>query len=209
MVDVKALIAEARLPERSVDVCLRPDLTARLQELERDLATAEEERLKSGSLASGSESRIIAEEIEAVRDQMVEHTLKLRVRALPRRAFTALIAEHPPRPDNELDKAQGLNTDTFFDALVRSSVAEPALDDADWAALDGVLSDGQWQELASAAWGVNRRDVDVPFSRRASRILSSSEGESKPPSGSASPSSASTGGSQTRRRSTSKTKPAS
>ena len=91
------------------------------------------------------------------------------------------MAEHPPREDNQTDRALGLNQDTFFDAAIRACAVEPALDKADWDALDEVLSDAQWNTLANAAWAVNARDVDVPFSQRASRILARSAPGSEPP----------------------------
>jgi hypothetical protein len=208
MTDVKSMIAGAHLPERSVPVCLKPDLTARLQELERDLNAAEIERVSSGSLAGGGQSRAIAERIAELREQMVKHTLHVRLRALPRRKWRDLCDAHPARPDNEEDKAAGVNADTFFDALIRACAVDPVLDEEDWAGLDEVLSDGQWQELANAAWGVNRRDVDVPFSPRASRVLMSSEPGSSAPSDSASALSGSKAGSRSRKPPTTTTKPA-
>jgi len=46
-------------------------------------------------------------------------------------------------------------------------------DDEDWAALDQSLTSRQFDDLSDAAWSLNRREVDVPFSRAASRILRS------------------------------------
>lgn len=175
---VKDLIAGAKLPERSVAVCLHPDLTAQMQDLERQLDVAERERLAgAGSLASGSQSRVISEQVNALRDQMLEHTLEFRVRALPRHQFTALRKEHPPREGNAFDTAAETNLETLTEALVRACVVEPVLDADDWAALDENLSDAQWQLLANAAWAVCARDVAVPFSRSASRILQTSDDE--------------------------------
>lgn len=172
----KDLIAGAKLPERSVAVCLQPDLTAQMQELERELDIAERERAASaGSLASGSRSRVVSEQIDALREQMLEHTIEFRLRALPRPKHRALLAEHPPRPDNLIDAAAETNVETATEALVRACVVEPELDADDWANLDRVLSDGQWNLLANAAWAVCARDVTVPFSRSASRILQTSD----------------------------------
>jgi hypothetical protein len=175
---VKELIAGAKLPERSVSVCLHADLTAQMGGLERQLAVAEGERAAgAGSLASGSRSRVISEQINALREVMLEHTLEFRVRALPRHRFTALRKEHPPREGNAFDAAAETNLETLTEALVRACVVEPELDDADWAALDENFSDAQWQLLANAAWAVCARDVAVPFSRSASRILQTSDDE--------------------------------
>ena len=173
--DIKALLAAAKLPERSVELCLRADLVATMQDLGRQLVEAH--RDGESDALDGGPARPIAEQIEAVRHDMLQHTIALTLRALPRRAWTALVAEHPPREGNDGDKALGMNQEAFFADMLRASVAAPALDDDDWARLDEVLSDGQWQALTNAAWAVNARDVDVPFSRAALRILRSSEPE--------------------------------
>lgn len=176
--DHKALIAAGSLPERSVEVCLRPDLFAEMQEVERDLQQAENERQASGgSLASGSASRELAERMEAVRQEMLEHSLTFRLRALPRRKFTALQVEFPPREGNMTDLVKGMDVEAAADSLVRRCLIEPELDEEDWANLDDKVSDGQWQLLVNAAWAINDRDVEVPFSRTASRILQTSSDE--------------------------------
>lgn len=173
--DHKALIKASALPERSVAICMNPELFARMQEIERDLRSAEAEREAAGSsLASGSSARELAEQFEAVRLEMHEHTLTFRLRALPRRRFTALQAEFPPREGNTADAVAETNIDAFTAALVRRCVFEPELDDEDWQILDDTMSDGQWRLLDNAAWAINARDVDVPFSRIASRILEAS-----------------------------------
>lgn len=202
MSDVKALIASARLPERSVAICLMPDLTAQMQDLERELEEAEAKHRAAGSLAGGDRVEL-AQRMEDVRARMKSHTVDFRLRALPRRRWTALVAAHPPRAGNERDGMLGLNEETFFEAMVRECVVTPTLDDEDWTTLlDDALSDAQWGMLVNAAWAVNARDVDVPFSRAASRILQTSGPASSAPNGSASLSSASTAGSRKPRIST-------
>jgi hypothetical protein len=176
--DAKALIHGGALPERTVAVCLRQDLVAELQTLERELQEAEStRRAGEGSLASGSASRTLAQEIETAREAMREHTLVFTLRALPRRKFKAMKEEFPPRESNNIDLMGGVNSDAMTDPLVRRCVVEPELDDEDWAELDDKLSDGQWHLLANAAWSINASDVDVPFSRAASRILQTSDDE--------------------------------
>lgn len=176
MTDVKGLLAAAKLAERSVELCLRGDLYAQLQELERQLIEAQAHDRVHAALDGGT-TRPLAEAIEVLRQEMLDHTIVVKLRAMPRRAWTALVLEHPPREGNEQDRAVGINQETFFDACVRACVVEPELDDDDWRSLDEAMNDAQWQSLATAAWAVNARDVDVPFSARASRILATSEPE--------------------------------
>lgn len=171
--DAKAVLAAAKLPERSVDLCLRGDLVAELQELQRELTDADREEKVSGSL-EGGRSVEISERIRDLREEMLEHTIVLRLRALPRKAKQKLIAEHPPREDNETDRLVGFNEETTSAALLRACTFEPDLDEDDWARFEEVLAEGQWVALNNAVWSVNTQDVDIPFSRRASQILASS-----------------------------------
>lgn len=170
--------ADAKPAERSVPVCLRLDLMSQLQVLDRDLLEADAAARASNSLAGGSRRRELAEQVESVRAEMAQHTVTVLVRALtPRRRWTELVAKHPPREGNRADLGAGVNVDTFFDEALRACVAEPVMDDADWKALDEFGSDAQWNSLANAVWAVNTSDVDIPFSRTASRVVQESESE--------------------------------
>ncbi|WBB73230.1 hypothetical protein O7602_26680 [Micromonospora sp. WMMD1128] len=182
MSSIKDRIKAARLPERTVPICLRGDLNAEFEELERQLEEAL--RIPATSL-EGDGSGAIAERMEELRRQMRDETTTFRVRAMPPPRWRAFCAEHPPRKDDEgnidaRDRLLGVNTETFYEALIRVSVIDPVLDDDDWAALlgdGGVLTDRQFSDLAEAAWSVNRREVDVPFSPAASRMTQGSAPE--------------------------------
>lgn len=172
---LKEKLAAAKLPEKPVSICLRGDLQVQFEELERKLAEAEK---RTDDSLAGKGTRAIAQQIEDLREQMLEHTIEFRLRAMPRPQWRAFVDEHPPRKGDdggidERDKWLGVNTDTFPDAMVRLSVVDPVLDDDDWATLDAALTDRQFDLLCDAGWALNRRDVDVPFSRAALRILGS------------------------------------
>lgn len=170
----------ARLPERTVAICLRGDLVAEFEDLERRYAEATQR--PATSLADGGEGAEIAGRMEAIRQEMQSEMLTLRLRALPRRRWSELIVEHPARRDesgklNEEDEAFGYNAATFFEALIRESAVDPQLTDENWADLDAVLTDSGFNQLANAAVILNRRGVDIPFSFAASRALTGSEPE--------------------------------
>jgi hypothetical protein len=179
---IKQLLRDAKLPERSVPVCLQADLVAEFETAERDLAEAQ--RNTRDSLAAGTKVRELSERIEALRARMLEHTIDFRLRAMPRPQWRKLLAEHPPRKNTadgsvvDDDILLGINSETFFDALLHASVVEPELDDEDWSLLlDEKLTDAQWGTLTNAAWSLNRKDVDVPFSSAASKTPASSGDE--------------------------------
>ena len=195
-VDFEALIRSSRRPERTVPICLRGDLQAEFEELDRQL---DDELTKAPSsdkrLGSRPPGQATAEKILALREQMRESTVVFRLRALAPARWATLRAEHPPRKgeDGKVEDADliGVNTESFFKPLVRESVIYPVLSDKAWAMLYGEddpsdddpdagnhgLSDGQLDSLAGAAWALNRLDVDIPFSRAASRVMASSEPE--------------------------------
>lgn len=183
MSNFKQKLKAARLPERSEPVCLRGDLVADFEAAERELKRAQESKADSLEDDSGP----IVDRIEALRAEMLEHTEDFRIRALPKPAFRALVAAHPPRrkatddgSEGELDPADvqiGVNRETFFEALLRASVVSPQMDDDDWLALFEVLTDRQFGDLTDAAWFLNRGEIDVPFSRAASLARRSSGGE--------------------------------
>jgi hypothetical protein len=178
--DVNDIIQQARRPEKTVELCLRGDLVAEHEELDRQRAKAEQEA--SNSLA-GSPARAIAEQMKQMQDQMAESTIVFRLRGLPRRRYNDLYAAHPPHIDTEgktlpVDAAYGYHTESFWPALIAACLIEPELDEG---VLDGLLqdalSDRQFDDLTEAALYVNRGRVDIPFSRAASRLLQNSESE--------------------------------
>lgn len=180
MSDFKKLLADARLPERTVPVCLRGDLTAEWEDLDRQLTEAQ--RATTGSIEDGG-SAAIAERMEALRVEMRDHTYTFRLRGLPKRQYRELKAAHPPRKDDETGEIR--SEDVYLDAdldglgepLLRACLVDPVLDDGDWSDLLDKLTDRQYGDLVGTAIYVNRGGVDIPFSHAVSNLLSSSATE--------------------------------
>lgn len=175
----KSMLAEAALPETVVPVCLRGDLAADHELAERELEQAQQQA--ADSLAGNGAAEIV-ERIEGLEAQMRERTYDFRLRALSKPGFRALVKDHPPRRDAddkvvEEDKYIGVDSTTFFDAMIRACLVDPELNDEEWAALNEALTDRQYADLSDAAWGLNRHEVDVPFSRAASRMKRDSSAE--------------------------------
>lgn len=180
MADAVDLILAAKLPERTVPLCLRGDLVAEHEELCARLAAAE--RQPANSLAGNPEVQPLAAAIRTLEEQMAGHVVQFRLRALPRRQWAGLVAKHPPRTDDGgriLDSdAAGVNVDEFMAEVLHQCMVEPVLSDEVFAHLvDESLSDAQYEELTDAVWSLNRRKVDIPFSHAASRILRASAPE--------------------------------
>lgn len=187
MTDIDAILSAAKPAEITVGVCLRGDLVAACEDLQRQLDAAER-AAPNDSLAAGGEARRIAEQIEALREQMLRSTVVLRFRALPRRKFRSLVDTHPPRPEEQdpvgNDRRIGVNVDALAEPLIRACLVDPQLTDQQLTRiLDELLTDRQYDEVFGAAWAVNRGDVDIPHSPAASRLLRTSGPGSKPLSG--------------------------
>lgn len=177
---IKDKLAKARLPERTVLICLNGDLVARHEEAEQELEQAQR---NPGNSLAGNGATAIVERIEALEAQMREATETFVLRALPQRrnprddrpSWGELLERHPPRrgADGEIveaDKSLMLNAETFYDDLISVSVVSPEMDEADWASLFTVLTNRQYGDLSMAAWLLNRGEVDIPFSLAASRM---------------------------------------
>ncbi len=174
--NIDALLDAARLPERTVTLCLRGDLQADFEELQRQLTKAQD--APRDSIDDGGDAVELAEQIEALRGQMESHTVTFRMRALPRRRWRELWTAHPGRDGDNRDRVMGgVNMDTFPEALLRECCIEPALTPGQWDRILDTISDQQYDDLATMAWNANRSSVDVPFSPAASRILRNSAPE--------------------------------
>lgn len=168
----KDRLAAAKLPERTVDICLRGDLQAEWEDLHRQLADAEAAAAKDKRLNSSGSVRDIAQQITTVQDQMRAETIVFRMRGMGRKAWDKLMKAHPPRKDHDDDTQLGYNADTFMVALIRECTYSPDdLDDELWAELlDEKLTEWQFAQLQNTALALNVRKVDVPNSHAASRL---------------------------------------
>ena len=154
-------------PRTAVVTIYGGDYLDRIRHLERK-AEAAKDAAEGGAqtLDEVPEYLAIAEEHDALVAEAEEQALHVRLQALGRRAWKALIAEHPPRTDHKGDAVVGVNEDTFKDALVPASVVEPELsaDDLD------ALSDADFDRLYYMAFSLNRGNPAAPKASLVSRM---------------------------------------
>lgn len=169
-------------PRTSVVTIFTGDYLDRIRHLEQRARAAE--RAAKGTtqmLDEEPEYLRLAEEHDALVREAEESAVHVRVQALPRKVWTQLVSEHPPRDGNRDDTLDGVNTDTFPEALVTvvgrtkeggpsdrgfeyRTVTEPAgLTDAD---LEGLAS-VDFTRLYVAAFRLNR---GVPEDPKASLV---------------------------------------
>jgi len=162
MSDIKTIIGEARRPERTVTVCLRPDLLADWQRAAEEL-----QRVREAPRTSLDDAGpvALAQKVNDFERQMREASIEFVVRGLPPAKVRELQA------DSDDDETLALD-------VLRASLVEPDLDDDDWTRLfgdDGALTLGEVGRLAEASNAVNFRSASVPSSRLASAVLASSD----------------------------------
>lgn len=158
--DFADLVAQVRPLEKVAVIITAGDLLGEHARASEELATAL--RQTRTSLADGSTTRQLAEQVADLEARIAASTITLRFRGLGRNAFRRLVDEHP---------AEGapFNPDTFPVALIAACAVDPAMTPAQAAALADVLSDGQWDEVFDAAWSACREVPDgVPFNVLAS-----------------------------------------
>lgn len=158
MPDLSSLLAEASPREDVVPVCLAGELSGQLQILQQELRELGSDWVPS-SMGDVDPRLALAEQMADVREQMRQHTVQFRLRALGWRRFTSLIAAHPA-PDGSKEPYDGA---TFLPALLDASIVEPTLSPGQVDELMDLLNAGQVQELFAVALAVNEEATPVPF----------------------------------------------
>lgn len=168
MTSIDDIIASAKPREASVTICVAGDLAGQYEALARDLAEANEQARTS--LADGGQAVAIAQQMEQLREQMKAAEVTFTFRAVGRRRWSDLLAEHPPR-ENQPER---YNLATLPLAVVQASCVEPAMTADQAERLADALSDGAFNELFDAAWRANTDEGRVPFSQAASATIAAS-----------------------------------
>lgn len=169
MSDIESIIDGASPPTTSVRICVAGDLSAQFEELEAQLAEAK--NWKPDSLGDASPTRDLAQRMETLREQMREHEHTFTFRGLSTRAWSDLVAHHPPRDD----KDEAWNLETLPVALIAACAVDPEMSVEQAERLCDRLSQGQWDELFSTAYRITVRKTDIPFSSLAYGILHDTE----------------------------------
>jgi len=201
--ELDSLLDNAKPPFAEIPICLRGDLQAAWEKLDAQLIDLRNAAAATLAGTPSTEQVELAGQIKALEEQMANSTVIVRLEALSRRPWRDLIEAHQPREGNAGDASLGFNQETYFDALVGACIVSPEFDEERLEKFLNKITPNQFDTLSGAAWGLNRRDVSVPFSRTASLINMSSGGTSKQLSDSASATASSPAGSRRKSPSTS------
>lgn len=167
--DIEQIIAAAKPAEVSVRLCLRGDLNAEHDRLTRALAEARtdgrsdtSDEASERSVADADPAVELAQQVLDVEQRMREASVEFLLRAVTRDDYVVLQAA--ATTDGAVD------VDRFVASLIPRSVIKPNGTPEQLQRLVDVLSAGQYERLAQAAFRVNTGAVDVPFSRLASVV---------------------------------------
>jgi hypothetical protein len=167
--NIDEIISSARRPESTVQLCLRGDLQAVWENLDREFDQADRE-LTDDVLAGGSPaaSAKIAQQMEEVRREMQASMVTFTLRAVGRIEWQGLVSQNPPREG--VDDGD-VNEESFVTGMIAACCVEPKMTLEQAAKFRDSVTDGQWQELANCAWALNKNMMTVPFSLSASTRL--------------------------------------
>lgn len=152
-------------PIEHVQLCSRPDLAARIEELkgEWNVARATDDMFNEPDKAPG-----IAEEIEQLRAEALDATVTFVLQGVPSHVEEALQEANPPTAAQAKIAAEQkfhlpYNPDAFYPALLAECCTEPTgMTVADWTDLWRGFTDGQQARFRNALTVVCHGVSDVP-----------------------------------------------
>ncbi|CAN7196819.1 hypothetical protein [Knoellia sp. LjRoot47] len=177
--DLRSWMAGTALTTRSIDVCGKPHLMGRIQELaaklERPEAHVVDERA-AGMSQNEIDAHAVAEELEALREEMLESIVTWKMRGLSSAEIAEIKESTPESPDG----VAGERDYSIWAAQVVSINGQPI--ELEWTDLQtlhrgakGVAGLGEYflQTIAATANAAHLGvGVTVPFSQRSSSLTS-------------------------------------
>jgi hypothetical protein len=170
------LSGDVRLAEKTGRFCTKPDLEAKIDELELELAglidaTTGQPLENDDALAAGRTAYVVANEIKDLRFEYAEAIRGVRMRQMDDITWQAFRDAHkeafaPNAPDDSPERR------AMLDALLVATAAAPKITAEKLAALRSQVGSPQIDELITTAWIVNTKSgVNVPKSPLSSAVL--------------------------------------
>lgn len=159
-----------KAPQVVVPICARADLMADYERLQEELQKAL--RDNSQSLA-GANGQAVREKIYELEDEMEANTMEFVLQALPSNEYRRILAENPPRKEDEADKV-AFNRDTFPAALLAECCVQPEMSYEQALEVLLKISDGQFAKLWNSLLLVNVGEDKTPKSARPFKLAGSS-----------------------------------
>lgn len=167
---VSQILAARKLATKSLPVCMRGDVLADIQELERQInqlrSDDDDPRMVGANTATAGE---LAEQIRDLEEEAERYTINLRLQAVERGDWNRQVDLHtdedPDSGERKLDLA-ALCVDIFPDTIIA-----PEMTAGEQTAFLTGLTEGQWEEIMQAIWDLNRKKITVGKSVTASLAM--------------------------------------
>jgi len=164
------LSGDVRRARKSARICVRPELEARLDELDIELDSLTDSNgnpldSDDDALAEGGRTAlVVAQERRGVQQQYAAAMRRIEVEAMPEDEWRAWYAANEKGLEAQ-------DPEVFNELIVRCAVA-PTISAEQIKRLRAQAGHPQINELANAAWAVNTKSgVDVPKSPLSSHVL--------------------------------------
>ena len=162
-------------PVQSVPLFIAPHELLELHEqLQREFVSS-----NARDIGMDSESPDVARRLADLEDELErDYQVTFKVRALPRRKWTDLLAAHPPTPQQrKMEQRLDFNPETFPTAAIAACLVEPKLSAEQVDELEngdehgnGGLTDAQFNLLFNAVVSINQSGLSAPKSAAAAAI---------------------------------------
>jgi hypothetical protein len=158
--DIDDFLAGYKLPRGEVPICMRLDLQAAYEALQRERGAARRGPSSDTLDGDGGALRRLDAQIEELRAQMQSHVRVFLLQGMHSKEWSDLLGRHKPRPE---DKPADHNRLTFPPAALAACLVKPKVSEEKAGLLIDKLTPGQWGELWSTILELNRGSGAVPF----------------------------------------------
>lgn len=157
-------------PQKSIPICLRLDVVAEIEELERQIQSGKGNAADDLRMVSGeAETAELADRIRELEAVAHQYSIDLRVQALDRTEWPEKVAVYTETDDTGEKK---LNLPGLIEHVLSMPgvIVSPEMTTEQRTNLLSGLSDGQWEKVMNDVFQLNRRTVDVGKSLTASLV---------------------------------------
>jgi hypothetical protein len=180
MLNIDEIIAQAQRPEKTIALCLRGDLQARWEDLERQLNAIDRDSSDSDTLGGDSRAADLSAQMADVENEMKAHEVVFKFRGLSSKQYSDVLAQYTDE-DKKSETNDGIDWKSWPTALIAACAVDPVMTVEQAERLADTITHKQWDSLFACAFAVNRTDVSVPFSLSASAIRARTAPNSKQP----------------------------
>lgn len=167
MASLTDVLEQARPPRQTLRLCLRGDLTTRIEELHGVYVAKLRE---DDNFNRPPEAPAVAEEIVALEAEAEAASVDFVLESMGAQVWNEMLAAHPPTKD-DLALGRDHNPRTFPYEAISLSLIEPTDATAEAVkALEEQMSFGQWHRLWLACLAVNVIGGDIPKFDRLSAL---------------------------------------